>query len=139
MTAASYTVKVQGTILQCTRGMDSPFTIGEIQDGNGLSNPVNDIPLGSWNDTEEETRPGRKKVGDFTFNLFLNPDSDAQIALKEMEGTDEIATYALISPEGTLTTRTFDAMVSQFGDDAKNDGVLMGHITLAVLTNVGKT
>ncbi len=122
MTAASYTVKVQGTILQCTRGMDDPFVIGEIQDAQGLSTPVNDIPLSSWNDTEEQTRAGRKKIGDFSFNVLLNPDDTAQQALHEMEGTDEIATYELIAPEGTITTRTFDAMVSQFGDDAKNDG-----------------
>lgn len=133
--ASTYTVKVQGTILQMTRGNDDPLVIGNIQNSQGLSSPVNQIPIGSYEDTKIRTRAGRKKMGQYQFDLFLNPDDEVQQALNEMEGTDEEAVFELIHPEGTLNTRTFSAMVSQFGDDGKDDGVLMGHITLEVTTD----
>lgn len=131
----TYTVKVQGTILQMTRGIDAPLVIGSIKDAQGLSSPVNEIDIGSWEDRQVKTRPGRKKLGDFSYNIMFNPDSAVQRALHEMAGTDEEAVFELIQPEGTLTTRTFTAMVSQFGDDAQDDNVLMGHITLGITTN----
>ncbi len=133
MTAIDHTTKVQATRLVCTRGMADPFDIGEIVDFNGLSVPANQIPTGSWADTVILTRKGRRKIGDATYTLNLNPDDTTQRQIKEMEGTDEIASYDLIYPEGTIKTRTFDAMVMQFGDSAKNDGIYMGSITLGVL------
>lgn len=135
----TYTVKVQGTILTVTRGMDAPLVIGNIKNSAGLSAPVNDINIGSYEDDEIVTRPGRKKIGDYTFDIFLNPDDTVQRALKEMEGTDEEAVYALVMPEGTVKTRTFTAMVSQFGEDSSDDNVYMGHLTLAVLTDAVRT
>jgi hypothetical protein len=135
----TYTVKVQGTILQMTRSMGSPIVIGSIQNGSGLSSPVNAINIGSWEDTKIITRPGRKKLGDFTFQLFFNPDDAVQQALNEMSGTGEEATFALIQPEGTTRTRTFTAIVAQFGDDGKDDGVVMGSIVLSITTNAVRT
>ncbi len=132
----TYTVKVQGTILQMTRGMDDPIIIGSINNSNGLSSPVNEINVGSYEDEDQIiTRPGRKKLGSYTFDMFFNPDAEVQQALHEMQSTDEEAIFELIQPEGTKNTRTFSAVVSQFGDDAKDDGVVMGHITLQVTTD----
>lgn len=131
----TYTVKVQGTVLQMTRGEDDPVVIGSIQSSNGLSSPVNDINIGSYEDEDTITRPGRKKLGTYTFDMFFNPDDVVQQALNEMAGTDEEAVFELIQPEGTTKTRTFSAMISQFGDDAKDDNVIMGHITLQVTTD----
>lgn len=135
----TYTRKVQKTVLTMQRGADDPMIIGSIQNSQGLSSPVNDINIGSYEDEVERTRPGRKKTGQFTFDLFLNPDDAVQQALNAMAGTDEIAIFTLSQPEGTVKTRTFSAMVSQFGDDAKDDNVLMGHITLEVTTNAVRT
>jgi hypothetical protein len=135
----TYTVKVQGTILQMTRGMDDPVIIGSIQNSNGLSSPVNEIPLGSYEDGVIVTRPGRKKLGTYNYDMFFNPDDTVQQTLNELTGTDEEVIFELIQPEGTLKTRTFTGMVSQFGDDAKADGVIMGHIVIQVTTNAART
>lgn len=134
-----FTRKVQGTVLSLTRGMDSPITVGEIQNFDGLSTPVNDINIGDWADTVIVTRPGRKKTSEAKFDIIFNPDATVQQALKEMEGTDEEGIWALTQPEGTTDTRTFTAMVAQFGEDAQDDGIYMGHITLAVLTDAERS
>jgi hypothetical protein len=135
----TYTVKVQGTVLQMTRGMDDPVVIGSIQTSSGLSSPVNEINIGSYEDTEIVTRPGRKKLGTYTYSMYFNPDDTVQQTLRELQGTDEEVIFELIQPEGTKTTRTFTAMVSQFGDSAKDDGVIMGDITLQVVSDAVRT
>jgi len=135
----TYTRKVQGTILTLTRGMDDPLTVGAIQNFNGLSAPVNDIAIGSFEDTEIITRPGRKKLGTCTFDIFFNPDEEVQQTLRELQGTSEEVEWSLVYPEGTIKTRTFDALVSLFGDDSKDDNVYMGHITLVVTTDAVRT
>jgi len=134
-TPSDYTRKVQGTILRCTRGANPSFDIGEIIDFNNLGSPRNDIDIGSWLDKSIKTRAGRRKLSDATFDVLLNPDDDSQRQLMAMKGTDEVATYELIYPEGTLKNRTFTALVAQFGDDGKDDGVYMGHITLSPLSS----
>lgn len=139
MAASDYTRKVQGSKLFITRDGGSPIEVGGIRNFQGLSAPVNDIDIGSWEDEELQTRAGRRKTGDATYDLYFNPDEEVQQVLNELEGTDEIITVALVAPEGTINTRTFTAMVSMFGEDGQDDGVIMGHVTLAVLTKAVRT
>lgn len=123
------TVKTQGTILTW-----NSVAVGEVQNVSGLSSPSNKISIGSFADTVMATRSGRRKAGDFTFDVNFNPDDTSHAALESdrQAGTSRVVT--LVAPEGTIDTITFSALVMNYVISADDDNIYKAQITLKITT-----
>lgn len=121
------TIKTPGIVLTW-----NSVAVGEVSNISGLSSPTNKIPIGSFADTVMKYRPGRRKAGEFTFDVNLNPDDTAQTAIEadRQAGTERVVT--LVYPEGTLDTVTFDALVMNSTFSAGDDDIFKGQITLKI-------
>ncbi len=121
------TIRTQGTILNWNGA-----PVGEVMNVSGLSSPSNKIAIGSFADTVVKTRPGRRKAGDFTFDVNMNPDDTVQIALDADRLADTEREVELILPEGTLTTITFNARIMNWTFSADDDNIYKAQITLKI-------
>ena len=121
------TVKTQGTTLTW-----NSVLVGDISNVSGLSSPTNKIDIGSFGDTVVKTRPGRRKAGDFTFDINFNPDNTVQASLYADQITGVERTTILVVPEGTKKTITFSARVMNFTMSADDDNIYKGQVTLRV-------
>ncbi len=121
------TTKTQGIVLNW-----NSVPVGEVMNITGLSAPTNKIPIGSFADTVMKYRPGRRKAGEFSFEVNLNPDDTVQTALEtdRQAGTERVVT--LVFPEGTIDTITFDGLVMNSTFSAGDDDIYKGQLTIKI-------
>ena len=121
------TIKTAGTIIKW-----NAVEVAETNSVGGLSTPSGKIAIPSFADTVMKYRPGRRKTGDFTFDVNFNQDDTSQAALK----TDQIAgterTVVLKLAEGTLNTITFTARVKNITLSADDDNIYKSQLTLRI-------
>lgn len=121
------TTKTQGIVLNW-----NAVAVGEVTNISGLSSPTNKIPIGSFADTVMKYRPGRRKAGDFVFDVNLNPDDTAQAAIEtdRQAGTEQ--EVQVVFPEGTVDTITFDGLIMNSTFSADDDDIYKGQITIKI-------
>ena len=123
------TIKTQGTILNWNGA-----AVGEVNSVSGLSSPSNKIPIGSFADTVMKSRPGRRKAGEFTFGVNMNPDDTVQAAIETDRQAGTMREVTLVTPEGTINTITFNAYVMNVTFGAEDDDIFKAEITLKIVT-----
>ncbi len=73
--------------------------------------PTIDIQTSSAASTVEESVAGTPDHGEWTFEFYLQPDTDFQQEMEVMRAGQETREFTLTFPEGTNNTWTFDAFV----------------------------
>lgn len=121
------TVKTAGTVLNW-----NSVAVGEVTNISGLSSPTNKIAIGSFADTVMKYRPGRRKAGDFVFDVNFNPDNTVQAALETDRQAGTERTVTLVTPEGTIDTITFTGLVMNYTISADDDNIYKAQITLKI-------
>ncbi len=120
-------VKVSGTVLTWNAA-----PIGEVTNVSGLSSPTNKISIASFADVVMKYRPGRRKAGDFVFDVNMNPDDTSQAALETDRQADTERAVTLVTPEGTIDTITFNARVMNYTFSADDDDIYKAQVTLKI-------
>ncbi len=128
------TVKTSGTTVTWNSA-----TLGEVSAISGLSSPTNKINIGSFADTVMKYRPGRRKAGDITIDLNMNPDNVVQAAVEtdRQAGTERAVT--IVMSEGSLTTISFTARVMNVTFSADDDNIYKSQITLKLTSTPART
>ena len=119
--------KTQGTTLSW-----NAVAIGEVTNISGLSSPTNKIPISSFADTVMKYRPGRRKAGNFTFDINMNPDDTTQAALETDRQAGTSRTVVLVAPTGTLKTITFTGLIMDMSIDAEDDNIYKQKVTIKI-------
>lgn len=121
------TVKTQGIVLNWNSS-----AVGEVTNVSGLSSPTNKIPIGSFADTVMKFRPGRRKAGDFVFDVNFNPDDTVQAAIETDRQAGTERAVQLVFPEGTIDTISFNGLVMNSTFSAEDDDIYKGQITIKI-------
>lgn len=121
------TTKTQGIVLNWNGA-----AVGEVMNISGLSSPSNKIPIGSFADTVMKYRPGRRKAGEFTFDVNLNPDDTVQAAIEADRQSGTERAVELVFPEGTLNTIGFNGLVMNSTFSAADDDIYKGQLTVKI-------
>ncbi len=121
--------KWQGTVLSW-----NGVPIGEVTGCSGLSAPSSKIAITSAADTVIKYRPGRRKTGDFTFDVNFNPDDAAQNTMEVDRQAGTSRTVLLTLPSGTINDVTFTGQITNITFSGQQDDIWKSQITVKALT-----
>ncbi len=121
--------KTQGTILKW-----NAVPVGEVMGVSGLSSPSTKINITSFADTVMKYRPGRRKVGEFTFEINLNLDDTSQAALETDRQAGTARAVLLTVPSGATADVAFTGVITNITMSAAGDDIWKSQITIKPTT-----